>query len=412
MVKETERKTVAILVAALFVCFFGQDGAVNAADCQAAHKEWLFRYLERAGMELDCYFTIEEVGEHEGKGMNCLINKDDEPAASIDQLLTKLNGQLAGVHVYRSAENPAVIHLVDVQLEKEKEYTLTKHVSISYKGSMQGLVDKLHSSYFDGLKSQDAFLTAGLFSARDYQTQTVFSAHDLPVRRVLSDFVPLSRCWRFLWIADSRLDSGKVETKIYYEWRGEDQPLYIVRPKGEKKSGDVDYESGAPLVNGVIPFDYGAIAYRNNPDPDKEKVRINLVYQATTFIDERLHADKPLQVRWAMFYLGKRKAKEGVPVLLKHLDYRYTTCGILEESYPAVRALTQIGKPAADAAFDDLVGKGQSDLRVHLLTAVVRAVDGEKPARDRLEKALAGAECGAQKQRLQLALKWLKDEKE
>ena len=121
------------------------------------------------------------------------------------------------------------------------------------------------------------------------------------------------------------------------------------------------------------------------------KLRVNLVNQAITFIEERLKANKPLQVRWAMFYLGKRKAKAGVPVLLKYLDYRYTTCGILEESYPAVRALRQIGQPAADAAFDALVGKEQSDLRVRLLTAVVGAVEGEKTAHDRLEKALAGA---------------------
>jgi hypothetical protein len=141
-------------------------------------------------------------------------------------------------------------------------------------------------------------------------------------------------------------------------------------------------------------------------------VRVNLISQAITFIDERLHADKPLQVRWAMLYLGKRKAKAGVPVLLKYLDYRYTTCGILEESYPAVRALTQIGNPAADAAQDELVGRDQSDLRVRLLTAVVGAVDGPASARKRLEKAQAGAECGAQKQRLKLALKWLEGEKE
>ncbi len=145
-------------------------------------------------------------------------------------------------------------------------------------------------------------------------------------------------------------------------------------------------------------FDFGQIAYYNNPDPDKEKVRVNLVSQAITFIDERLQANKPLQVRWAIFYLGKRKAKEGVPVLLKYLDYRYTTCGILEESYPAVRALTQIGASAADAAFDALVAKDQSDLRIRLLTAVVAAVDGPKPAKAKLEKALAGAENDAQRQ--------------
>ena len=186
----------------------------------------------------------------------------------------------------------------------------------------------------------------------------------------------------------------------------------VVGRRKLKRGGEVPDEGETLLVNGVIPFDYGEIAYRNNPDPDEDKVRVNLVNQAITFIDDRLKTNKPLQVRWAMFYLGKRKAKEGVPVLLKYLDYHYTTCGILEESYPAVRALRQIGQPAADAAFDALVGKEQSDLRVRLLTAVVGAVDGAKPAKDRLEKALAAAQDDAQKKRLRLALKSLEGEKE
>jgi hypothetical protein len=313
-----------------------------------------------------------------------------------------------------------------------KDYPLPKCVSIKFRGSLEGLVEKLDEK-FDNIYPKSSFDIGGLYRGPDFYTKVHCSTPGAPVRRVLTDCPPLSHYNRFLWIAVTRPLSdynrilwadrikdpkGRSGTSIDYLGSTTDGKLELTPLPNEEvwreggQRDDVDYDSGAPKVNGVIPFDYGEIAYRNNPDPDKEKVRVNLVKQAIIFIDERLKADKPLQVRWAMFYLGKRKAKEGVPVLLKYLDYRYTTCGILEESYPAVRALTQIGKPAADAAFDELVGKEQSDLRVRLLTAVVRAVDGLRPARDRLEKALAGAECDAQKKRLQLALKWLQDEKE
>jgi hypothetical protein len=161
----------------------------------------------------------------------------------------------------------------------------------------------------------------------------------------------------------------------------------------------------------VTSFAYGEVAYCNNLDPDVAKADNALVDQAVTFIKERLEADKPHQVRWAMLFLGKREAEEGIPVLLKYIDYRYTTCGVLEESYPAVRALTQVGKPAADAALDELTARDQSELRGKLLYQVVRAVNGYFPTQEMLEARIAGAKDEAQKKRLQRALDLLREEK-
>ena len=143
------------------------------------------------------------------------------------------------------------------------------------------------------------------------------------VRRILTDCTPLSQYTRIIWVSETRREDGKLATDIQYLGR-----ISAISPK-EREA--IYSDDRVQKVNGAVPFDYGEIAYYNNPDPDKVKLRVNLVNQAITFIDERLKANKPLQVRWAMFYLGNRKAKAGVPVLLKYLDYRYTTCGILEE---------------------------------------------------------------------------------
>ena len=239
----------------------------------------------------------------------------------------------------------------------------------------------------------------------DFSTKIHCSTPGASARRVLTDWLPLSHYDRILWVANTQRVDGELDTNVVYFGKF---PSIL----DEKEMGNIDFGVVASKVNGVIPFDFGEIAYCNNPDPDKEKLRVNLVYQATTFIDGRLQADMPLQVRWAMLYLGKRKAADGIPVLLKHLDYQYTTCGVLEESYPAVRALTMIGKPAADAALDELVHKDGTDLRVRLLQAVIRAVNDYQPTHELLEKALAAAKDDQQKKRLELALKLLEDEKE
>src|SRR5665213_169729 len=367
-------KRIKVVVAVtVFICFAGFGQCQEASSPKLRRGEEaipLWDYLYRQGVKLDCYFTIEEMTQEEG-GDDWIteheVQAGNDPS-SIEKMIEQLSAQLKGVHIYRSKENPAVVHFIDERLEKEKEYSLPKCVTIKFRGTPVELVEKLQRTSFENLHPKMGGVFSGGIGGYDFTTKIYCSTGGASVRRVLTDWLPLSHYTRTLWIAETQRTDGKLETGVdHLGGQHGDGKVDLSPYEGQETRDDIDYESGAPKFNGVIPFDYGQIAYYNNPDRDKEKLHVNLVSQAITFIDERLKADKPLQVRWAMFYLGKRKAKEGVPVLLKYLDYHYTTCGILEESYPAVRALTQIGQPAADAAFDELVGKDQSNLRVRLL---------------------------------------------
>ncbi len=106
-------------------------------------------------------------------------------------------------------------------------------------------------------------------------------------------WIPLSQYERIIWIADSRVVKGGLETDVQYLGPHGDGPVSLFTSKEDQEKRDViDYLSGVPKVNGVISFKYGELAYFNNPDPDKERVSVNLVYQATTFINECLKADQ------------------------------------------------------------------------------------------------------------------------
>ena len=374
----------------------------------------LYEYLQVAGIKLDCYFTIEGTPREGESGWIAVCDaKWDMSVSSIDKLTAEVAAKVPGVKVFRSDDNPAVVHVMDKRLAGMADYVLAKKTSITFKGKAQALVDRLHEKCFEELETRTAFLGGGWPPARPPDsTPIVCSARQAAVRRILSDYLPLSQYGRILWLAESRSEDDKLRTTIQYLGGDSyDGPIRLcTAPSDGLAQPAIDFRTGTPMVNGVIPFDYGEIAYRNNPDPDKEELTVNLNDEAIQFINERLDADRPLQVRWAMFYLGKRKAKEGIPVLLKHLDYQYTTCGVLEESYPAVQALTMIGEPAAAATFKELTDKGATDLRVRLLSRVLRNVKGVDAAYKDVKKALDGATDDKQKRRLELALRFLNEE--
>ncbi|MCS7161211.1 MAG: hypothetical protein RMJ19_12130, partial [Gemmatales bacterium] len=95
------------------------------------------------------------------------------------------------------------------------------------------------------------------------------------------------------------------------------------------------------------------------------------------FVDSSVKKGNTLNVRWAMLFLGKVKAVEGIPVLLKYIDYQYTTHGLLEESYPAVKALTMMGRSAVKPVLDAL-GFEHNELRRRLMTQVLVNILGLK----------------------------------
>jgi hypothetical protein len=80
------------------------------------------------------------------------------------------------------------------------------------------------------------------------------------------------------------------------------------------------------------------------------------------------------------------------------------SCGVVEESYPAVQALSQIGPPAATAALKE-ISHGKKELRVQLLCRVLLNVEGREKTTKLLEDAIAQPKDVGQRKRLSAALK-------
>ena len=91
-----------------------------------------------------------------------------------------------------------------------------------------------------------------------------------------------------------------------------------------------------------------------------------------------------------MLYLGKWRREEAIPLLLKHLDYKYTTCAIPEESYPALLALAEIGKPALRAAEEAIAGEA-NPRRLELLCRLIDGMEGAAKSKALIDAAAASA---------------------
>jgi len=240
----------------------------------------------------------------------------------------------------------------------------------------------------------------------DAMTRIRVVATAQPVRRIVTDYLPLSEYRRILWVSEThppqRRAKSKLETTVHHYGpadlgHGNRNALRIRSSHDPEIAGELQQA-------GTLSFSWGEVAYAYNRasfDPNSED---NSSYRATQFIESRMKERNPLQVRWAMFYLGKWRFDEGIPVLLKYIDYRYTSCGILEESYPALKALRQIGKPAAEAALKAITTETK-DLRIELLCNAVVSVEGLDKTKKLLDQRVADAKNTDEKKRYQQALK-------
>ena len=86
----------------------------------------LVEYLRAAAVKLDCYFTIEEMHQDVDNWIEAHHVQAGSEPSSIEKMVEDLSSQLKGVHIYRSKENAAVVHIIDERLEKEKDYAVVK----------------------------------------------------------------------------------------------------------------------------------------------------------------------------------------------------------------------------------------------------------------------------------------------
>jgi hypothetical protein len=368
------------------------------------------------GIELDCYFTLEERRPDEGTSPGALYNRRIaylNKVSSIDQLVEHLSRELGEFSILRSIENPAVVHIVSKALPEDNSYVMEKVADLSFSGRLSALPNALTASTPQlGLRR-----FVGDHELWDCTTEVKVRARKASVRRILTDWLPLSEYERVLWVAESYARDDMLRTEVLFR-------------------GPMPLEEGLEGVSGVD-FELGQVAYRRALALARPQDIEKVVAKAVEFIRPRMEVGRTSQVRWAMLVLGRLHAEMGIEPLIRYIDYQYTTCPLLEETYPAVRALIWMGEPAADAALVELnwmplyqvrpgqgvratieevgvvargwlgqsIQGGTLQLRRRLLCHVVLSVYGWEGARNRLGAMLGKAEGRLQRHNLQAAMK-------
>jgi hypothetical protein len=345
--------------------------------------------LSSAGVKYDCYFTIEQMPLDVGNWIESSQVSQDVMAGSLDQMILSLKRLFEGrVIIRRSIENPAIVEIVDARLEKAKKYGLEERVDLHYAGGIQGLDDELarKGASFRGRRHRQ--IPNEMID--DMTTQVTIRAKNLPVRRLLTDYVPLSQYGRILWVANTRIVSGEAKTTIRFNG-----PRGNAEERGIERKFPVDFRSGE-------------IAYLLASALDADPKRKQAAEAARSFVSSAMNTGRTLNVRWAMLFLGDIPSAEGAELLVRHIDYRYTTCGVTEESFPAVRALTELGKPASEAALTE-ISKESNSLRSDLLARVIFNVEGPDKAPALVIGVLNTTVDNEQRKRLQTVVSHMKE---
>ncbi len=323
-------------------------------------KILLGKYLLTAGIRADCYFTLEDHRLPDlVSAFDTAYVMDDANITTVDGIVAKLRKALSFATVVRNKENPAVINIIEASLPQLPRYVLERRASLQFSGTLYDLVITLKER-FDG---RIGYARGGDVSRafEDGVTQVKVGAKDLTLRSILTNYIPFSQYNRILWNAETLEVDGKTETWVQHYGGG----------------FSTDRQ---PIADTLIPFSEGEVAYARNANSEEASK------SAIDYIQSQFATGKTRQVRWAMLFLARSKTYQSIPLLLKHLEYRYTTVPVVEEAFPAVRALIEMGKPAASAALTQI--KSEDDMhKLELLASIVMRIYGPDEGRRQIEAA-------------------------
>lgn len=334
-------------------------------------------YLRLVGVQTDTYFTVETVGQRDGAfALLRKVSSFDVSARTSDDIVRSIEKGVDGVKVMRSRSAGMVHHVYGPGTMNATTYWLDKKISLSFSGVLIDFFDPLQKACRNEVEFEHGGSLGSGIPQPDGRTTIVAEASKMIARDAITCCLPFSERDRILWTCATR--SNKTQT------------AYLV-------FGHQAFERKQNGGGAQLPFDQGEKAFRDNPESSA------IATAAAAYITKQMRATVPFQVRWAMLYLGKQKVSQEIPLLIKHLDYKYTTCTILEESHPAVRALALMGKASSSAALKEIT-KESKDLRLKLLCHLVLLVEGPDAGTKAIKAQIPEAATAKQRARIEETL--------
>jgi len=358
----------AMLLLLIFICH--THGESNPYK-KYKNKRMLGMYLVECGKKYDYYFTIEEI--YTGKvPINNVVGRLIEVDSKIETIegeIEHIKRSFTDLDVNMSEGNKRIIHIIERRTNAIKGYPLQKKINeISYSGVL-GKLQKKIGEMIGGVKWRDYGIAGSVWGNTDLITKVEINAKNISVRDLITDYVPIFKYWRIIWIStyDERTSIAEVR---FLGRRYTVKPAMDFKPNLYSGEGKWGYEKSAYILEKSIENAIGIV---------------------------RAH-DDPRNMRMAILLLGRFRAVEAVEVLLERIDYMYTDCRILEEKHPAVRALCMIGRPVTGELLEFI--PHQNRKRAILMAHVLRKIEGKEAAISMLERLHSNEKDQDKKKRL------------
>ena len=319
-------------------------------------------YLPRVGRSLDCYFTLEmvAVGRH-SDSYRSVAAKNGSLPTMLGDVTEHIERLYPKVRVQRRSKTSSVFRVIDKRLLDEPKYVMERRITGELRGDGDRFVIDLGRRLEDGLVCESVVSFGSIF--RDNLGLKIHAGfQNARVIDVLLDNVELSECMSVMLAA--RTDLSAKKTVASYN----SLSLQWMLEHGEKG-------------NRQPAFNTGIDAFLSNPND------VRAAQEAMVFIESSLaqRSESGWNVRWAMRFLGLHQRQEAIPLLLRHLNYRYTPSHEVGTAYPAFQALSQMGDMAVKAALDS-IERENDDLRLELRCRLALAIRGSEVGTNDLDK--------------------------
>lgn len=205
-----------ILLACLVGCLlFPRCSMAECPGPDMAAKKAIYweLYLLRMGKLLDCHFTFEMVWPKDDASVYSLHISDDGNIRSIDDLIENMSRDVPAMKFEKSTVNPRIVHVIDKDLIQREDYALPTRVTLKYSGGIDMLAEELQKQV-PSIDRKRIGSWRTVFD--DHTTKVTVEVKDQPIRRVLTECVPLENYHVFLWRAQTRISNDEAHTTLQY----------------------------------------------------------------------------------------------------------------------------------------------------------------------------------------------------